>query len=140
MPVMTEFRVVDQWDGEGTKQFLVKASTPEAAARQALGILLVRSGKSTVRAKVYFRRPGNPPTVVRLYVRAEDQDRVLAEASAELAASKRSLPLLRQPPTRRYGRISQAGQVKTKSKARLPDFIQYRRISCLMAICMVLCA
>jgi hypothetical protein len=81
---MTEFRVVDQLDGEGTKEFLVLATTPEEPARKALGVHLVRSArKSTVRAKVYFCHPGSVPSVVRLYVRAEDRDRILVEAAIQ---------------------------------------------------------
>ena len=70
---MIEFRVVDLQSQtiEPVPQ-LIKASTPEAAARQALGVELVRSGRpSNVRARVYFQQPDQPMTMVRLYERAE---------------------------------------------------------------------
>jgi hypothetical protein len=84
---MTEFRVVDLLDGEITKEILVEAVSPEAAAKKALGVDLVRSArKSLVRAKVYFCHPGTTPSMVRLYVRAEDRDRLNAKASGHVEA------------------------------------------------------
>ncbi|WP_158409498.1 hypothetical protein [Devosia psychrophila] len=54
------------------------ASSPEAAARKALGIDLVRSGaKRDLRAKVYFQHPGQSLSMVRLY--AKVAERAIAE-------------------------------------------------------------
>ena len=84
---MTEFRVVDLLGRDGSAEFIVEAASPEAAAKKALGVDLVRSArKSLVRAKVYFRHPGTAPSMVRLYVRAEDRDRLNAEVSDHVEA------------------------------------------------------
>ena len=70
---MIEFRVIDlQSELVEPAAHFVKASTPEAAARKALGADLVRSGRpKNVRARVYFQQPDQPMTMVRLYERAE---------------------------------------------------------------------
>jgi len=81
---MTEFRVVDLINSEATTEIIVQAASPELAAKKALGVDLVRSArKSIVRARVYFCHPGTAPSMVRLYVRAEDRDRQMAEMSAQ---------------------------------------------------------
>jgi len=81
---MTEFRVVDLINAEATTEIIVQAASPELAAKKALGVDLVRSArKSIVRARVYFCHPGTAPSMVRLYVRAEDRDRQMAEMSAQ---------------------------------------------------------
>lgn len=81
---MTEFRVVDLINSEATTETIVEAASPELAAKKALGVDLVRSArKSIVRARVYFCHPGTAPSMVRLYVRAEDRDRQMAEMTAQ---------------------------------------------------------
>jgi len=81
---MTEFRVVDLINAEATTEIIVQAASPELAAKKALGVDLVRSArKSIVRARVYFCHPGTAPSMVRLYVRAEDRDRQMADMSAQ---------------------------------------------------------
>ena len=55
------FRVVD-----------LRARSPEEAAREALGIELVRSGaKRDIAAKVYWQPVGQPLTMVRLYSKVD---------------------------------------------------------------------
>ena len=79
---MTEFRVVDLINSDAITETIVHAASPELAAKKALGVDLVRSArKSIVRARVYFCHPGTAPSMVRLYVRAEDRDRLQAEMS-----------------------------------------------------------
>lgn len=47
------------------------ARSPEDAARQALGIDVMRSGpRKDIAARVYWQPPGQPMTMVRLYGRA----------------------------------------------------------------------
>lgn len=47
------------------------ASSPEEAARQALGVDLVRTGqRKDLHARVYFQHRGQPLTMVRLYRKA----------------------------------------------------------------------
>ena len=80
---LIEFRVVNLLEEEGPKEVLVKARTPEEAAKKVLGLDLVRSARaSIVGAKVYFHHPGTAPSVVRLYLRAQDRDRLLKEAKS----------------------------------------------------------
>ena len=80
---LLEFRVVNLLEEEGPKEVLVKARTPEEAAKKVLGLDLVRSARaSIVGAKVYFHHPGTAPSVVRLYLRAQDRDRLLKGAKS----------------------------------------------------------
>ena len=71
---MPEFRVVDLKTKEMVPQSkVVRARTPEAAARQVLGVRLVRSGQpKRIRARVYFQEEGKATTMVRLYDKKED--------------------------------------------------------------------
>ena len=47
----------------------IEASSPEAAARLALGVDLVRGGanRSALAARVYWTSPGHPMSMIRLY-------------------------------------------------------------------------
>lgn len=69
---MIEFRVVDmQVERIVAQDLVVTASSPEAAAKLALGMDLVRSGaKRDLRARVYFQHPGQALSMVRLYSKA----------------------------------------------------------------------
>jgi len=69
---MLEFRVVDlKTEDQSQQSQVVKARTPEGAARQALGVSLVRSGRPTrIRARVYFQDQDQALTMVRLYEQA----------------------------------------------------------------------
>lgn len=67
------FRVVDLRQSAPSSDIDIivdDAPTPEAAARQALGIDVVRSGaRRDIVAKVYWQPLGQPLTMVRLYAR-----------------------------------------------------------------------
>ena len=66
---MIEYRVIDlQTEVIDPNPAVVKASTPEKAAEIALGVQLTRSGgRKNLRARVYFQKPGQPVSMVRLY-------------------------------------------------------------------------
>ena len=65
---MTEYRVVDlDGDPDDPKETIITGGTsPEGAARDALGLVLYRSGaKANLRAKVYFQVKGGATNMVR---------------------------------------------------------------------------
>lgn len=71
-----KYRIVDMRSGsEGIQELIIdKARSPEHAAFQAIGEMLVRSGRrDDLRARVYFQEVGQPTTMVRLYRRVEDR-------------------------------------------------------------------
>jgi hypothetical protein len=72
----TNYRVVDLKAGASRSEILVeKAHSPEDAARQATGEVLVRSGRPVdLRVRVYFQKGGQPTTMVRLYRKVEDRE------------------------------------------------------------------
>jgi hypothetical protein len=72
---MHEFRVLDLSNGvEEPQQVVVKAASPEHAAKIALGTDLVRSGaKRDLRARVYFQHSGQSLSMVRLYTKVDDR-------------------------------------------------------------------
>lgn len=84
---MHEFRVLDlTHEGEEQQQVVVKAASPEHAAKIALGTDLVRSGaKRDLRARVYFQHPGQSLSMVRLYTKVDD--RLLSSVAASGARS-----------------------------------------------------
>jgi hypothetical protein len=58
---------------EDTDIVVEGVQSPEAAARDALGIQVVRSGaKRDLVAKVYWQPLGQPLTMVRLYAKTEE--------------------------------------------------------------------
>jgi hypothetical protein len=62
------YRVVDLTREDARPEHTVRAKSPEAAAQEALGLTLVRSGrKNTLAAQVYWQPAGEPLTMVRLY-------------------------------------------------------------------------
>lgn len=66
------YRVVDVRGDidEATETIIAGARSPEDAARQALGLDLVRSGRrKDLIARVYWQSPGQPMNMVRLYRR-----------------------------------------------------------------------
>ena len=68
------FRVVDTQRTPAIPDAYVSAHNPEAAARQVLGLNLVRSGPPrNLRARVYFQEENQPVTMVRLYIRSTDE-------------------------------------------------------------------
>jgi hypothetical protein len=73
---VVKYRIVDcragQTDGQET--IVEAASSPEDAARKAIGEVLVRSGRrSDLRARVYYQYPEQPLSMVRLYAKAIDR-------------------------------------------------------------------
>lgn len=66
------FRIVDLVI-EHTREFEIRSNSPEAAALEALGVSLVRSGsQDALRAKVYWRVSADTPVnMIRLYSKAE---------------------------------------------------------------------
>jgi hypothetical protein len=84
---MHAFRVIDLKLLAEDSEVVVKAVTPERAAKLALGVDLVRSGsKRNLRARVYFQHPGQSLSMVRLYTKVEDG------SSASGSASEASSP------------------------------------------------
>lgn len=74
----TSYRIVDLRSTEDNAEHIVNgAKSPELAARDALGIELVRSGSpKQLAAKVYWKVPGEEPiNVVRLYNKVNDPRR-----------------------------------------------------------------
>jgi len=70
---MTEYRVVDLATQvvDPEELIITGVSTPEAAAKVALGVDLYRSGrKEDLRARVYYRVSGGALSMVRLYTQA----------------------------------------------------------------------
>ena len=68
------FRVVDLRP-QGKEVVIEGASSPEDAARQALGIDVVRSGaKKDLVAKVYWQPMEQPLTMVRMYSKVDATD------------------------------------------------------------------
>lgn len=66
-----QYRVVDARGQTIAGEHTVSANTPEAAARQALGMDLVRSGrKADLVARIYWQLNDEPKNMVRLYSRA----------------------------------------------------------------------
>jgi hypothetical protein len=74
--MMKSFRVVDLRQDAllGDTDIVVEGvQSPEAAARDVLGIQVVRSGaKRDLVAKVYWQPLGQPLTMVRLYAKTEE--------------------------------------------------------------------
>lgn len=71
----TSYRIVDLRSTEDSAEHIVTgAKSPEMAARDALGIELVRSGSpKLLAAKVYWKVSGDEPiNVVRLYNKVDD--------------------------------------------------------------------
>ncbi len=65
---MTEFRVIDVRSNVIEAEQKVVGSSPEDAARQALGIDVFRSGpRQHLVARVYWQGFSGPPNMVRLY-------------------------------------------------------------------------
>lgn len=71
--IRTSYRVVDaRSDKPISTEAIVQTFSPEAAAKSALGLDLVRSGrKLDLAARVYWQNAGQPLSLVRLYLRAE---------------------------------------------------------------------
>ena len=71
---MASFRVVDARLNTQASDVTAEASSPEGAARSALGLDLVRSGqKEDLAARVYWSDKGQPMRMVRLYLRVQDR-------------------------------------------------------------------
>ena len=72
---MPSYRVIDlRTTSIASGETIVAARSPEDAARQALGVDLVRSGRRLdIKARVYFQLPGQPISMVRLYGKVEDR-------------------------------------------------------------------
>ena len=72
---MASFRVVDaRLNTQVPPDVTVEASSPEGAAKSALGLDLVRSGqKEDLAARVYWSDKGQPMRMVRLYLRVQDR-------------------------------------------------------------------
>lgn len=85
---MHEFRVLDlTLEVEEQQPIVVKAASPEHAAKIALGTDLVRSGaKRDLRARVYFQHPGQSLSMVRLYTKVDDRRPSGTSASAGRSA------------------------------------------------------
>jgi hypothetical protein len=72
--MVVQYRVVDVRSDEAEELIVTKARSPEDAAFQAIGEMLVRSGRrNELRARVYFQESHQPVTMVRLYRRVEDR-------------------------------------------------------------------
>ena len=73
---MTSYRVVDCRNNIVDPEELIidSAASPEDAALKAIGEVLVRSGRrDDLRVRVYFQRPGQVMSMVRLYAKAIDR-------------------------------------------------------------------
>lgn len=68
-------RIVDLLsDVLNPKEIVIDAASPEKAAELALGVSLTRSGaRRNLRARVYTEQAGQPPSMVRLYGRVDDE-------------------------------------------------------------------
>lgn len=71
-----EYRIIDlQTEAIDPEPKTVKATSPEKAAAEVLGLELVRSGtKRDLRCRVYYQHPGQPVTMVRLYSKVADRE------------------------------------------------------------------
>lgn len=70
------YRVVDLRidPSNGGDVIIEGARTPEDAAREALGLKLIRSGsKRDLAARVYWQHSGQPLNMVRLYTKVTDR-------------------------------------------------------------------
>ncbi len=70
------YRVVDlRADPDNPEDLIVEgARTPEDAAREALGLKLIRSGsRRDLAARVYWQHSGQPMNMVRLYTKVTDR-------------------------------------------------------------------
>jgi hypothetical protein len=68
---LVDFRVVDVRSEIAGLSSVVEAATPEAAAIKALGVDVIRSGRTKdLVAKVYWQLPGHTANMVRLYQRS----------------------------------------------------------------------
>ncbi|MDB5473983.1 MAG: hypothetical protein JWP99_1286 [Devosia sp.] len=70
------YRVVNlRVDPSTAAEFIIEgARTPEDAAREALGLRLIRSGsKRDLAARVYWQHVGQPLNMVRLYTKVTDR-------------------------------------------------------------------
>ncbi len=70
------YRVVDlREDANKAGDIIIEgARTPEDAAREALGLRLIRSGsKRDLAARVYWQHSGQPLNMVRLYTKVTDR-------------------------------------------------------------------
>lgn len=64
---MPQFRIVDLREAQNQAEHHLEAQTPEAAAGEALGMRLFRSGaKRDLICRVYWQSPGGT-NMVRLY-------------------------------------------------------------------------
>ncbi|HEY0031871.1 MAG TPA: hypothetical protein VGB81_01250 [Devosia sp.] len=73
------YRVVDlRPEPKNPEDVIIEgARTPEDAAREALGLRLIRSGsKRDLAARVYWQHVGQPMNMVRLYTKVVDRDGV----------------------------------------------------------------
>lgn len=70
------FEVIDlRSDTIETSEIVENVSSPEEAARKALGIDVFRSGrKHNLVARVYWQRAGEPKNMVRLYAKSAFPD------------------------------------------------------------------
>lgn len=71
-----EYRVVDlRADSDTEGDVIIEgARTPEDAAREALGLKLIRSGsKRDLAARVYWQHSGQPLNMVRLYTKVTER-------------------------------------------------------------------
>lgn len=68
-----EYRVIDLSTSTiDPDERIVQTTSPERAVLEALGVEVVRSGpKRDLRARVYFQHPGQPVSMVRLYLKAD---------------------------------------------------------------------
>lgn len=65
----TVYRVIDMRDGAVAVQHFAESDSAEGAAKRALGLDLVRRGKTLPIARVYSQPTDQPMMVVRLYSR-----------------------------------------------------------------------
>lgn len=66
-----QYRVVDARGVTIQAEHIVDAHTPEAAAKTAFGLDLVRSGRiRDLVARIYWQPPGSPKNMVRLYAKS----------------------------------------------------------------------
>jgi hypothetical protein len=75
-PMTLAYRVVDlRDDAKLAGDIIIEgARTPEDAAREALGLRLIRSGsKRDLAARVYWQHSGQPLNMVRLYTKVTDR-------------------------------------------------------------------
>lgn len=75
---MLHYRVIDLTNTAiDDKEHVIPARSPEAAAKDLLGIEVVRSGsRQNLVARAYWQNPNQPVSMVRLYRRIQDQQQV----------------------------------------------------------------